>query len=131
MSRARWAAWGLAASLSLTSGCLGLCNRPLFRPCCSGGACAPSCGECAPSCGECAGCAEGVPVSEGPVLPDYGVPAVGAPAVPAVPAVPPSVGPPPGAIPAPGLAPQPTVPPLSPPPDRLVPQPALPGVYRP
>jgi hypothetical protein len=142
MSRARWAAWGLAASLGLASGCCPpLLQRPLFRPCCSAGACAPAC-EC---------CGEGVPVPEGPALPECGVPGIeGAPG----PVLPPALEGPPGTVlppgaslppgtalppatlpPAattiPGLAPQPTVPPLAPPPQRLVPQPATPEPYRP
>lgn len=122
MSRARWAAWGLAAGLSLTAGCCSPC-RPLFRPCCAAGACAP----------ECEGCAGGVPAAEGPVLPDYGVPAEG---IPPGAVLPPGAAPipplpmPPATATVPGLSPQPTVPPLSPPPQRLVPQ-ATPEPYRP
>jgi hypothetical protein len=129
MSRARWAAWGLVASLGLASGCCTLGNRPFFRPCCSTGACpsgACASGDCAP---ECEGCAQGLPVSEGPALQDYGVPPGMTQTLPPG-ALPPGVLPP-GATTVPQLSPQPTVPPLSPPPDRLVPHPAQPEPYRP
>jgi hypothetical protein len=118
MSRARWAAWGLSASLALTSGCCSLCNRPLLGHCCPG-----SCGTPA-----CESCAEEVPVAGGPILQDYGT----APVVPGPAAALPPVALPPAPNTVPPLAPQPTVPPLSPPPgSRLVPQPAQPEPYHP
>jgi hypothetical protein len=119
MSRARWAAWGLAVSLGLTAGCCNLFNRPFFCPssscacsACSGGACgACSGGACGLECGNFGG--EVPVVTGGPVLQDYGTPPV--------------VSPPPVSLPP---APA-TVPPLAPPPQRLVPQPAQPEPYRP
>jgi hypothetical protein len=134
MSRARWAAWGLAAGLGLACGCSTLSNHPLFHPCsggtCSAGACCPGVGPC-----ECEGYGLGGAVTGGPVLGDYVVPGpVGAPGVPAAPAVPGvPVVPGPGAAPlapTPPLEPQVTVPPLASP-DRLVPQPQSPPMsYR-